>query len=343
MSAPTKRDMEAYRLAKKVTCLAKAEGRALLAIADACSMRDGECRKSLTTLANEHKDSVRQLKYGIHGRLRSDSTEYYPGLLRRRIITVKSSRDGVPTAYVINLDVLKALVYGRTSAQSDAQTSAQNEVDPCTNEREPVHNRAETSALMPPSSLEVPKDSSYLPTSQPGKKAGGVDLGSPEQISQEEATEDAVLDRLEKVHDVLWDKRCGEDWDWIDFPAALPLAGKDRLLKVLRTYSSSYTDVSVFLRDVEGGFYLWWLTRYAPSFLVAAQAAQVDAATGTKSKVPRPIHTPLAIFAKECERYLRKAREQRELEADDEPVLVKASVGAKPTGDHYVSPASPEG
>jgi hypothetical protein len=143
-SAPVKSNrLEAYQLAKKVRCLAKAEGQALLPIADAVSMYDGECRKSLTTLAAEFKGSVRQYEYGIHGRQREDGTFYYPGLLKRGIIYVKALRDGVPTAYGINMDALRALVYGE---KTPAQTPAQNEGDPCTNPDEPLHNDGQTPA-----------------------------------------------------------------------------------------------------------------------------------------------------------------------------------------------------
>jgi hypothetical protein len=146
MSAPEKINrMEPFQLAKKVTCLAKAEGRALLAIADACSMRDCECRKSYSTLAREYKDSVRQIKYGIHGRDREDGTPYFPGLLRRGVITVKSSGDGVPTTYEINLAVLRALVLGE---KNSAQSNAQNSDDQCTYQPEPVHNVKESSAQL---------------------------------------------------------------------------------------------------------------------------------------------------------------------------------------------------
>jgi hypothetical protein len=139
--------MEAYRLAKKVKCLAKAESKALLAITDSCSMRDRECRKSLSTMAGEYKDSVRQLKYGIHGRVRKDGSVYFPGLLERKVVYVSASGDGIPTTYKINMEVLRALALGiETSAQSSAQTSAQNSDDQCTSDAAPVHNEEKSSA-----------------------------------------------------------------------------------------------------------------------------------------------------------------------------------------------------
>jgi hypothetical protein len=95
----------------------------------------------LSTLASEYKDSVRQLKYGIHGRNRKDGSVNFPGLLGRKLIYATASGDGIPTTYKINMDVLRALVYGTESgAQTSAQSGAQNSNDQCTDESGPVHN-----------------------------------------------------------------------------------------------------------------------------------------------------------------------------------------------------------
>jgi hypothetical protein len=74
---------------------------------------------------------------------------------------------------------------------------------------------------------------------------------------------------------------------------------------------------------------MWWFRRYADGFETADRVADADSENDTKSKVARPIHTPLAIFSKEFKRYIRKAREQRELEADEEPTRASAPAGAK--------------
>jgi len=55
MAAKKKSDnLEAFRLMKRDRTLAKAEHVAGLAVADACSMREGVCRKSIATLAAEY-------------------------------------------------------------------------------------------------------------------------------------------------------------------------------------------------------------------------------------------------------------------------------------------------
>jgi hypothetical protein len=80
MSAPTKSNrMEPYRLAKKVKGLSRTEKRALTAIADGCSMRDSECRKSAATVDSEQGVPQRTLYDGVRGRKRKDGTEFFLG------------------------------------------------------------------------------------------------------------------------------------------------------------------------------------------------------------------------------------------------------------------------
>jgi hypothetical protein len=309
MTTPAKPDMEAYRLAKKITCLAKAEGRALLAITDACSMRDGECRKSLATLAKEHKDSVRQLKYGIHGRLRTDGTEYYPGLLRRGIIAIKSSGDGIPTSYVTNLDALKALVYGaetsaQSSAQTDAQTRAQNEADQCTNECEPVHIGAGTSALMHPSSSEVPKGSSSNQPSFPGGAAelvdgGNASAGQGAGNDDSPLTESLMLDAIQRAHSETrneWnDRRMGS---YESVPVVPNLAKSKELFDELwRRGIRTVNQLPV----VRAAYKNWFEAVYLASF---------DEAANDATTVRQPIRYALAVFRKEAGLFLDQAREE---------------------------------
>jgi hypothetical protein len=168
-------NMEAFRLAKAVKGLARAEKLALICIADACSMWDGVCKKSTNTCQDEYGIAVRSFRYGVRGRTRKDGTENYPGLLGRGIVTIASGgtrESGIPTVYKINLDVLRAFAKGKTSAQTTAQTSAQRDEEAarnltvtlprsatedasnlCTNSGEPLHNAAKTSALRQPSSI----------------------------------------------------------------------------------------------------------------------------------------------------------------------------------------------
>lgn len=185
----------------------------------------------------------------------------------------------------------------------------------------PNYSNQMSSGKTAPSPTKEPTEE---PTNQPsvrtaeensGGMAGGLGSGG-ESSHAVELTEDAVLDKLEVVHRGFWDKT--DEYEGWGIPYALPLSGKDALLKSLRVHLSGYkTDVPTFLQDVQEGFYLWWCDRYLTSFTVAFEAQERDKETGTTSKVPRPIHTPLAVFAKEFPRYMGKAREQRELEADE--------------------------
>jgi hypothetical protein len=124
--------LEAYRLAKKARGLADAEKQALIAIADAHSMRDQVCRKSVSTLHADFGISDRRFRYGIRGRKRADGSLYFPGLLRRGIVHILSGgrvKDGVPTVYKVDLAALRAFVEQQGTS---AQTSAQDDGDLCT-------------------------------------------------------------------------------------------------------------------------------------------------------------------------------------------------------------------
>lgn len=127
-----------FRLAKKATGLAPAEKHALIAIADACSMADGVCRKSLETLRQEWDFKKRVLLYGVTGRKRKDGTYCYPGLIARGIVKALR-REGMPTVYTVDQDRLQS--YSRL-------TSAQTTEDPCTTETEPVHTAEATRAQL---------------------------------------------------------------------------------------------------------------------------------------------------------------------------------------------------
>jgi hypothetical protein len=138
--------MELYRLAKKLPGLARTEKQTLIAIADAASMRDAECRKSKATIDRERGLAPRTFYNGIHGRKRKDGTEYFPGLLKRKVVFIKAGgyvEAGVPTIYGINVDVLRALANG---TETSAQTSAQGEANLGTTESEPRHKTGVTSA-----------------------------------------------------------------------------------------------------------------------------------------------------------------------------------------------------
>jgi hypothetical protein len=156
--------LEAFRLMKRDRTLAKAEGIAGLAIADACSMREGVCRKSLSTLAAEHKTSIRQIEYGLYGRRRKNGDWYFTGLLKKGIVFVIADgrkTDGVPTTYGINMDVLRNLANGTDpSAQTSAQTSAQNHADLRTTAADLCTNLRTNAAKVLSSSVEGSKNSS---------------------------------------------------------------------------------------------------------------------------------------------------------------------------------------
>lgn len=138
--------LELYRLAKKLQGLNRVEKQTLIAIADASSMRNAECRKSKNTIDKERGLAPRSFYNGIHGRKRKDGSEYFPGLLKRRIVVIKSGgyvKAGVPTVYGINIAVLQALV---DDTDTSAQTSAQDQLNLGTNEVEPRHRCLPTSA-----------------------------------------------------------------------------------------------------------------------------------------------------------------------------------------------------
>jgi hypothetical protein len=136
---------ESFHLAKKAQGLAEPEKRALIAIADTCSMQDRVCRKSISTLSREYGIKERLLQYGIQGRRKPDGTYYFDALIRRNIITKVSEgrKGGIPAVYSINLDVLRTY----------AQTYAQNAGDLRTNDAEPTRKSVETYALGAPKVL----------------------------------------------------------------------------------------------------------------------------------------------------------------------------------------------
>jgi hypothetical protein len=149
--------MEAFRLAKLINkrgdILTHAEGKTLVAITDTCSMREGVCRKSLPNLAAERGDSLRQYRYGLHGRQRKDGSFYFIGLLKRGIVYIVAGghpEDGVPTTYGINMDALRSLANGTdTPAQTPAQIAANPGTNPGTNGNEPRHNAASNPGTNP--------------------------------------------------------------------------------------------------------------------------------------------------------------------------------------------------
>ncbi len=105
---------EIYRLAQEVRGLSHAEQRALMFIAQAQTMRDGVCRKSVKSV-ERFGDSPRSFRYGIHGRKNwRDNTVSFPGLLARGLVSasgkLKGGRSlgghGLTVEYTINRDML---------------------------------------------------------------------------------------------------------------------------------------------------------------------------------------------------------------------------------------------
>jgi hypothetical protein len=137
--------MTLFRLAKKAAGLAAPEKRAIIAIADACSMADGVCRKSILTLSEEWGFPERSIRYGIRGRQRKDGTEYFPGLLKRGIVSAVE-REGMPTIYAIDearLESYSAVTSAQVASEplhKNGVTPAQTANDPCTNDGEPLHS-----------------------------------------------------------------------------------------------------------------------------------------------------------------------------------------------------------
>ena len=149
---------QTFRLAKKANGLSMPEKRALIAIADTCSMSGGVCRKSTDTINREYAIPARSFKYAIRGRLRPDGREYYPGLIARGIVTATEQK-GLPTVYSVDNDRLAsysavvanpsnrlAKAGNDTRAQltpqpvhKETDTRAQKEDDPCTIDVPPVH------------------------------------------------------------------------------------------------------------------------------------------------------------------------------------------------------------
>src|SRR6185437_16179950 len=113
--------LEPLRLAKKWNKSSQAhrtEKQVLLAIAETCSMRDLECRKAPRTIDAERGISRSEFKRGIQGRRRADGSECYPGLIKRGIVFPTRGaclHSGVPTAYSINMEVLRRLADGDES------------------------------------------------------------------------------------------------------------------------------------------------------------------------------------------------------------------------------------
>lgn len=130
-------NMSLFRLAKKAKGLDLSEARALLAIADTCSMKDGVCRKSVKTMCGEYKFASSTFHFGVNGRKRKDSTKYYPGLIERGLVIVVSGgkpQDGVPTVYRVNEDMLRTYCGG-----TSLQTSPQITPNLSTNHTKPLH------------------------------------------------------------------------------------------------------------------------------------------------------------------------------------------------------------
>ncbi len=138
----TKPSMEVYRKVKQATGLEiQLEKHALiLAISDACSMKDGVCRKSVATMSREHGIKARAFHYAIRGRQREDGTYYFQGLLARGIVTAVE-REGVPTVYSISESRLDA--YCTLTRAQDTDDLCQKSDDLCTIEDEPVPNESE--------------------------------------------------------------------------------------------------------------------------------------------------------------------------------------------------------
>ena len=155
----SKNRMELFRLAKKVKGLSPTEKRVLIPIADTCSMREKICKKSAATIADEYGVPERTWHYGLRGRNRKDGSEFFPGLIRRGLVSVLRGglpKDGVPTVYGVNEAVLRSFCDPETSAQNDGEQA----VDLCTNDPKPLHNEAKTSAQWQTSSKESSTPSS---------------------------------------------------------------------------------------------------------------------------------------------------------------------------------------
>lgn len=77
-----------YRLAKKLAKIKSCEKAAAVIMADHIGKPDGVCNASLPTMAAEHGNSIRQIRYGINGRKRKDGSVAVPGVVARGLFVV---------------------------------------------------------------------------------------------------------------------------------------------------------------------------------------------------------------------------------------------------------------
>jgi hypothetical protein len=313
--------MEAYRLAKSDRTLPKAEKSALLAIADACAMREGVCRKAIPTLAADFGKSIRQIKYGLHGRPRENGGWYFTGLIAKGLVLVVAGghcEDGVPTTYRIDLDRLRAHVLGAdTSAQTHAQTCAQNSDDPCTNDDEPVHNgvdtRAQTRALMHPSSLS--SKSSSTPSTPDGDGGGEKPPGENQRLPQEPCetellTEQSMIDVLQRSHVAKWKEHCetslvGSGRELV--PREPSTAGSVRLFEALQARRITTADQ---MQEVCEAYQDWFEAKYLLSFEKHMEARMRNV-EDRNDYVPEVIDHPFTRFRKEMKLFLDDVKDRR--------------------------------
>ena len=338
--------MEAFRLIKRLMkrdrnlakadqTLAKAEGIAGLAIADACSMSNGVCYKSISTLAAEFSSSVRQIEYGLHGRQREDGSFYFTGLLQKRIVFVTAGgrpEDGVPTTYGIDLKLLRTLANGaKTSAQTTAQTSAQNN-------GEPLHNEASNLCTDPCTNADKVLGSSKSSSTTPTPNGGGAGgEKSPDQSQQppqknicesDALTEQSMIDALQGAYDrklndlVRVTTPIGTysvDLERLGVPGALNTAGSRELFATLvDKFGVTHAELDV----VAEAFGDWFDTTYLLGFKnkYEAEARNDDAAENNRplEHVPQPIQCPLVIFRKNMKIHIDANRKYRREEAEEQ-------------------------
>jgi hypothetical protein len=324
--------MEAFRLAKKINrrkILPNAECKALIAIADACSMREEVCRKSIATLASEYGTAEREIRYGLHGRRRRNGSMNYAGLIAKGIVLVEQGgrrEDGVPTVYRLDVNLMRALADGEeTSAQTLAHTSAQPA-------EEPLHNSggtsAHTSAPVQPSSLSS-KSNSTTPT--PG--GAGVEK-SPAQSQQlpqksttcesEALTEQSMIDALQDAYFAKIDEQIKYDVytrypEEIGVPRALNTTGSRELFDTLvQKFGVTRAELDV----VAEAFSDWFDSTYLPGFKDKWEAEQrnFEARQENRSeeREPQPIKCPLVIFRKNMKVHIDAVRKWHREKAEEQ-------------------------
>jgi hypothetical protein len=336
-------NMEAFRLAKKINrrkILPNAECKALIAIADACSMREEVCRKSIATLASEYGTAEREIRYGLHGRRRRNGLMNYTGLIAKGIVLVERGgrrEDGVPTVYRLDVNLMRGLADGEeTSAQTSAQTLAHTSAQPA---EEPLHNSggtsAHTSAPVQPSSLSS-KNNSTTPTPDGGagdEKSSGQNQQPPQKnttCDSDALTEQSVIDALQDAYATKWlnedevrvTTAIGTfriDLEGLKVPQTLNTAGSRELFATLvDKFGISRAELDVVAEAFGDWFDSMYLSGFKDKYETESRNEEAIEQDRPLERVPQPIKYPLAIFRKNMKVHIDATRKYHREKAEEQ-------------------------